>query len=163
MNLMLWIKISGPVASGIIKTTTWRWGFGIFAILIPTLSLPLLISLYINKRKGAKLRKAEGAYKPVNHLQNFLQLDPLGLLLLAAGLSLLLIPISLASSNTNSWKTSHTIAELVVGGVCLIALPIWETKWARWPVFPKTIFKSRTVIFGLLGAALPLSTFHDNV
>ncbi|CAK7221407.1 hypothetical protein SBRCBS47491_004520 [Sporothrix bragantina] len=141
--------IAGPVASGIIKST-WRWGFGMFAIMIPALSLPLLVSLYVNKRKGTQLRKAEGTYVPVNHLQNFLQLDPLGLLLLAAGLSLLLIPISLASSNTNTWKTGHTIAELVVGGVCLMALPLWEMKWARWPVFPKTIFNNRTVVFGLL-------------
>lgn len=141
--------IAGPVASGIIKIT-WRWGFGIFAIIVPTLALPLLVSLYINKRKGTKLRKAEGTYKPKNHLQNFIQLDPLGLLLLAAGLSLLLIPISLASSNKNTWKAGHTIAELVVGGVCLIALAVWETKWARWPIFPNTIFKSRTVVFGLL-------------
>ncbi|KAL1895507.1 hypothetical protein Sste5346_005316 [Sporothrix stenoceras] len=140
--------IAGPVASGIISTS-WRWGFGMFAIMIPVLSLPLLVSLYINKRRGAKLRKAEGTFTPVNHLQNFLQLDPIGLLLMAAGLSLLLIPISLASSNTHTWKTSHTIAELVVGGVCLILLPIWELKFARWPVFPPSIFQSRTVIFGL--------------
>ncbi|CAK7205700.1 hypothetical protein SEUCBS139899_008479 [Sporothrix eucalyptigena] len=141
--------IAGPVAAGILKST-WRWGFGMFAVMIPALSLPLLMSLYINKRKGTQLRKAEGTYVPVNHVQNFLQLDPLGLLLLAAGLSLLLIPISLASSNTSTWKEGHTIAELVVGGVCLLALPLWETKFARWPVFPKTIFNNRTVVFGLL-------------
>ncbi|CAK7230986.1 hypothetical protein SEUCBS140593_007773 [Sporothrix eucalyptigena] len=90
--------IAGPVATGILKSM-WRWGFGIFAIMIPSLSVPLLVSLYINKRKGARLRKAE---------------------------------------------------ELVAGGVCLIALPIWETKWACYPVFPKTIFNNRTVVFGLM-------------
>ncbi|CAK7200120.1 hypothetical protein SEUCBS139899_002810 [Sporothrix eucalyptigena] len=91
-------QIAGPVATGILKSM-WRWGFGIFAIMIPSLSVPLLVSLYINKRKGARLRKAE---------------------------------------------------ELVAGGVCLIALPIWETKWACYPVFPKTIFNNRTVVFGLM-------------
>lgn len=113
--------------------------------------MPLLVSLYINKRKGAKLRKAEGSYRLPNHFQNFLQLDPVGLVLLAAGLSLILIPISLASSNTRTWKSAHTIAELVVGGVCLIALAVWETKWARWPILPVALLKNRTVIFGLAG------------
>ncbi|EED23034.1 siderophore iron transporter, putative [Talaromyces stipitatus ATCC 10500] len=140
--------IAGPVASGIIKIT-WRWGFGIFAIIIPTIAIPLLASLYINKRKGKKLRKAEGTYQRLNHLQNFLQLDPVGLGLLAAGLSLILIPISLASSNTNTWKSAHTIADLIVGAVCLVALAVWETKWAQWPILPISLLTSRTVIFGL--------------
>lgn len=113
--------------------------------------MPLLVSLYINKRKGAKLRKAEGSYQLPNHFQNFLQLDPVGLVLLAAGLSLILIPVSLASSNTRTWKSAHTIAELVVGGVCLIALAVWETKWARWPILPMALLRNRTVIFGLAG------------
>ncbi|KAH8698608.1 putative siderophore iron transporter [Talaromyces proteolyticus] len=118
---------------------------------IPVISLPILASLYHNKRKGTMLRKEEGTYKPRNHVQNFLQLDPLGLILFGAGLALVLIPISLAPSNENNWKTTHTIVELVIGSVCLIALVIWETKWARWPILSMKVLKNRTVIFGLIG------------
>lgn len=114
-------------------------------------ALPLLACLYYNKRKGTQLRKAEGTLRPVNHAQNFIQLDPIGLILLAAGLSLVLIPISLAYSDTRTWKAAYTIVELVVGGVCLVALIIWEVKWARFPILPMSIINSRTVIFGLIG------------
>lgn len=75
----------------------------------------------------------------------------MGLILFAAGLALVLIPISLAHSDTSTWKSAHTIVELVIGVVCLVALGFWESRWARWPILPMSLLKSHTVIFGLIG------------
>lgn len=77
----------------------------------------------------------------------------MGLILFAAGLSLLLVPITLAETSSHTWKSTHIIVMLVIGFVSLIVFVIWETKWAPWPILSMRLFKSRTVIFGLAGTA----------
>ncbi|KKK21304.1 hypothetical protein AOCH_000541 [Aspergillus ochraceoroseus] len=139
---------AAPFATSILKRS-WRWGFGVFAILVPVVSAPLLASLYHNKRKASKERKAQGTYERRNHLKSIERLDPVGLVLFAAGLSLLLVPITLAATATNSWKTAHIIVMLVVGFVSLVAFVVWEIKWAKYPLLSMSLFKRRSVIFGI--------------
>ncbi|CAL5872084.1 uncharacterized protein PFLUO_LOCUS6341 [Penicillium psychrofluorescens] len=151
--------ITGPFASSVLKIS-WRWGFGIFAILIPIIGSPLLASLYYNKRKATKQRKAEGTYKRRNHLKNIVRLDPLGLILFAGGLSLILVPITLASSSSSTWKTTHIIVMLVIGAVSLVAFVVWEIMWAPWPTLSMRLFKSRTVIFGLAASLIDYTALY---
>ncbi|KAJ5833415.1 hypothetical protein N7474_001726 [Penicillium riverlandense] len=151
--------ITGPFASSVLKIS-WRWGFGIFAILIPIVGSPLLASLYYNKRKATKQRKAEGTYKRSNHLRNIVRLDPVGLILFAAGLSLILVPITLAASSSSTWKTTHIIVMLVIGAVSLVAFVVWEIMWAPWPILSMRLFKSRTVIFGLAASLIDYTALY---
>lgn len=110
--------------------------------------MPLLGTLWWNQRKSRKLRKANGAYQKLDHWLIVQQLDPIGFLFFAGGLSLVLLPLSLAASTTAAWKTPHIIVMIVVGVVTLIVFVVWEVKYAKWPILPMDLFVNRTVIFG---------------
>ena len=45
---------AGSKASEHFAETNWRWGFGIFAIVLPFVAMPLLATLQYNKHKAAK-------------------------------------------------------------------------------------------------------------
>jgi hypothetical protein len=110
----------------------------------------MLGSLYYSKIKANRQRKAEGTYKRKNYLRNFLRLDPVGLILFA-GLSLLLVPFTLAASSSDRWGATHIIVMLVIGPVSLVAFVVWEIWGAKWPLLPLHLLKTRTVIFGVIG------------
>lgn len=46
--------VSGNIAQSVLETTTWRWGVGMWAIIYPVLSMPLVISLVVAARRAAK-------------------------------------------------------------------------------------------------------------
>lgn len=46
--------VSGNIAQSVLETTTWRWGVGMWAIIYPALSMPLIISLLVAARRAAK-------------------------------------------------------------------------------------------------------------
>ncbi|KAJ5547927.1 hypothetical protein N7513_005161 [Penicillium frequentans] len=151
--------IAGPFAASVLKIS-WRWGFGIFAILIPIIGIPLALALFHSKRKATKQQKSQGTYKPRNHLANIKKLDLIGLILFAAGLSLLLVPITLAARTANTWKAGHIIAMIVIGCVCLIAFVVWEIMWAPWPMMSMRLLKSRTVIFGIAASLIDYTALY---
>lgn len=79
------------------------------------------------------------------------QLDPVGLVLFAAGLALILVPITISQTATNTWKSPHIIAMLVVGGVCAISFVIYELKWAKYPMLAPALLQNYTVNVALIG------------
>ncbi|KAJ5925244.1 hypothetical protein N7454_007883 [Penicillium verhagenii] len=151
--------ITAPFAASVLKVS-WRWGFGIFAILVPVVGTPLVLSLFHSKRKAKRQQKSQGTYKHRNHIANIKRLDPIGLILFAAGLSLLLVPMTLAARTTNTWKAPHIIVMLVIGFVSLVAFILWEIKWAPWPILSMRLFKSRTVIFGLAASLIDYTALY---
>lgn len=46
--------VSGSVAQSVLDTTTWRWGVGMWAIIYPVSSMPLIISLLVAARRARK-------------------------------------------------------------------------------------------------------------
>jgi len=46
----------------------------------------------------------------------------MGIVILSAGLTLLLIPLTLAAAATDKWKNGSLIAMLVIGGICLVRI-----------------------------------------
>ncbi|KAL2794921.1 major facilitator superfamily domain-containing protein [Aspergillus keveii] len=150
---------SGPFATSMLNHS-WRWGFGVFAILIPVVAIPMLGSLYYSKIKANRQRKAEGTYKRKNYLRNFLRLDPVGLILFAAGLSLLLVPFTLAASSSDRWGATHIIVMLVIGPVSLVAFVVWEIWGAKWPLLPLHLLKTRTVILGVIASIIDYTALY---
>lgn len=139
--------ISGNVASAIITNSTWRWGIGMFAIMVPVLSLPIIISLLMNQQRARKSRKMK---RPLPSIRMILvELDVIGLLLVVAGLSLLLIPLTLASSTTSKWHNGSIIAMIVLGGVLCFVFVIWES-FASHPLLPLHLIKDRSIVGGLI-------------
>lgn len=123
-----------------------------YAIIVPACAVPLLISLGYHQHKASKAGVISSRDKNSSLLKNpvalFRQLDLLGLLLFTAGLTLVLLPMTLAARFPDKWGSSHIIAMLVVGIVCLIAFPIWEVKFAKTPILSLELLKDRTVLGG---------------
>ena len=128
--------ISGPLLGGVIVDTSWlgwRWCFYVgvpFAaaaliVLQKTLHLPTL------RREGAKV-------------------DYLGAALIVAGVSLLLIWVSLAGSQF-AWASGQTAA-MVAGGVVLLALAVLVELRVKEPIIPLGLFRHRTITLATIAS-----------
>jgi MFS family permease len=98
----LWTVWAGPeVGNSIIKDATWRWGYGIWAIVLPVCFIPLAVSLWMNQKKAKRLGYAfpspfrgHTLFQVGKNL--WLDLDLFGLLLLATAISLILLPLTVS-------------------------------------------------------------------
>lgn len=169
----LWTTWAGPeVGQAILRVATWRWGYAIWAIILPVCFIPLAVSLFMNQRRAKQL----GIEVPspfhgrtiVQNLKNlWVDLDTFGLLLFAAAISLILLPLTLAPNANKKWKNSSMIAMFVIGGVCLLGFPFWERskRLAPHAFFPPSLFRNRTIMAGTLIAFFYFSKYlsHLNV
>jgi hypothetical protein len=165
----LWTVWAGsPIAQRILPD--WRWGYGIWAIVLPTCSIPLLLSLFLNQRKAKKMGilppspyRGKSAFQVAKSL--WFDLDLFGLLLLATAISLILLPLTLAPRAKGGWTNGSMIAMLVIGGVCLLVFPFWERskKLAPKAFFPKALFQNRTVLAGLAIGFFYFSKFTNSL
>lgn len=80
-------------------------------------------------------------------------LQVLGVTVLAAGLSLFLLPFSLAEAAPNGWSTPYIIAMLVLGFILLLAFGPVEKYVARKPFLPWRLLKERTLLATCMLAA----------
>ena len=152
----LWTTWAGPpIAQNLLTYSTWRWGYGLWAIVLPVAFLPLGLSLALNLRRAKKQGilpprpwQDLGAFSVVKNL--WFELDVMGLLLLAAGISLLLLPLTLAPRASGGWQNPSMIAMLVIGCVCLVAFPFWEASpiLAPMPFLSMPMLKRRNVSIG---------------
>ncbi|WP_219812724.1 MDR family MFS transporter [Rathayibacter rathayi] len=118
--------VGGPLLGGVVTDAFgWRWNFFI--------ALPVAIVAIILLQMTLRLPA---------HPQRKVRIDYLGAVLIAGGVSLLLIWVSLAGKNFDwaSWETA-----LMVGGavVLLIAAVITELTVAE-PIIPMGMFRNRT-------------------
>jgi MFS family permease len=149
------VWIGSIIGNDILKTTTWRWGYGIWCIILPVMFLPLALTLFLNNRKAKKLGlTAPSQWKGISFLQIlktlWSELDMSGIVLLSGAFALILIPLTIASKAKNGWASRNIIAMLVIGVVCLIAFPFWGSvkKLAPRPLIPLHLLKSRTFLAG---------------
>ncbi|KAM0754821.1 MFS general substrate transporter [Meredithblackwellia eburnea MCA 4105] len=156
--------VSGNVASATLATTTWRWGIAMWAIIYPIVTITMLGPLFYASWKAKRNGSLVAVSSPFRTLgfkgmaeYLFWELDVVGSILLAATLSLILLPFTLAGGFATKWKSAHIIAMLVIGFV--VALPaflFWESKVAKNPCVPLHLLRERTVI-GCLGIAALLN------
>jgi MFS family permease len=157
----------GPIiASMILASSTWRWGYAIWSFILPAAFLPLALSLFLNGRKAKKLglvvpkktTERQTIFQAAKKL--FFDLDVVGMLLLGGAFSLILIPLTLASKVEGGWTNGRLIAMIVLGVVCLVLFPIWESqpKLARHPLIPMHLLRSRTFCAGCAAGFFYFST-----
>ncbi|KFH43031.1 Siderophore iron transporter-like protein [Hapsidospora chrysogenum ATCC 11550] len=143
--------VSGNVTEAVLAATTWRWGYGMWCIIYPVCTLPLIISLVIVSRR-AKRRGLLDDYRSSFQvlgagnfaLELFWLLDMFGIVLLCAVFSLILVPLTIAGGITTKWASADIIAPLVVGILCIPAFILWELK-APHPLIPFRLMKDRSV------------------
>jgi hypothetical protein len=85
----------------------------------------------------------------VKHL--FQAVDMIGLLMLAASLSLTLIPLTLAASAPDQWEDAKILSMLSAGVALLLFFCYWELRQASNPLVPKLLLRNRTFWCGALG------------
>ncbi|OXG87858.1 siderophore-iron transporter Str3 [Cryptococcus neoformans Gb118] len=158
--------INGYSANG------WRWGYGMFCILLPVCMSPALIVLLIGdhraKRLGAlslaassKARREQlaltGQHEAVKEDETagmntwgklrfyWTRLNVFGFLLMGFAFALLLTPMTLYTTAEGGYKNPSLIAMLVIGGVLFICWCIWDGFFAPYPFMPKRVL-NRTFI-----------------
>src|SRR6478609_575948 len=128
--------VSGPLIGGLIVDSAWGWR-GCFFV-----GLPVAVAAFVLLQKTLHL--------PVVKRQ--VSIDYLGATLIVAGVSILLVWVSLAGSQFD-W-ISTTTAALVGLGVLVIAAAVYvEAKVAVEPIIPLRLFRDRTTALAT-GASL---------
>jgi len=152
---LITVWIGSLIGNDILKTTTWRWGYAIWCIILPVMFMPLALSLFLNNRKAKKLGlttesqfKGMSPWQITKHL--WFELDLGGILLLSAAFALILISLTIASRQASGWASGKIIAMLVIGIICFIVFPFWENikKLAPHPLIPMHLLRSRTFSAG---------------
>jgi EmrB/QacA subfamily drug resistance transporter len=142
----------GPVVGGaVVEGLDWHW---IFWLNVPVgvVAMVLAASVLGESRGGAR------------------RLDPLGLLLSAAGM--LLVIWGVVDGPDRGWTSARVLSMLAGGGVLLLAFLAWQAR-NRTPMLPLTLFRSRgfslvnvvTLTFsaGTFGAVFLLAQFFQVV
>jgi len=133
-----------------------------FGIIFPVIAIPLFITLISAEVRAKRSGALANLPSPVKSLMSahlwtdfFWQIDLIGLLLIAAIFSFILVPLTLAGGNGSQWSTPNIIVPLVIGVVvCIPAFVVWEMKFARHPVMPFRILRDRQVVAALCVALL---------
>lgn len=68
----------------------------------------------------------------------FWQLDVVGIILLIAVFTLILVPFTIAGGASEQWSKPKVIATLIIGIFC-IPVWIWWEKRAKYPMVPFTV------------------------
>ncbi|KAJ5382948.1 Major facilitator superfamily domain general substrate transporter [Penicillium concentricum] len=143
--------IGGPISQSVLEGPGWRWGFGIFTICVPIVVAPLCILFFWNQTKAKKMGLLAPSRGPLTLSavkQYCIEVDLIGIILLAGGMALFLLPFSLWSYQKDQWRSAMIICMIVFGGLLLIAFAIYERFWAPVTFIPFNLLMDRTVFFG---------------
>lgn len=146
---------AGPkAAEEFLDHVSWQWGFGAFCIIVPAVCAPLFFILKINQKKAEKkdILPKQRSNDPIGKQiwDGILDFDIPGVFLFAAGLTIFLLPFTLATHAPNGWASDYIIAMIVVGFVLLCAFVVYELWFARTPFLNHRFLTDRTVIAACL-------------
>ena len=157
IGLLFWPYLITPWVSAYIVDSVvaprgigWRWGIGMFAILMPFCASFIITTLLYYQHRAAKMHLVPAPRQRMTVYEFCSQIDLGGIVLLVAGLALLLIPLTLAATSPHQWRTPYLDALIALGGLLLIALPLYEAYVAVNPVVPLYYFKNRTIVLCLV-------------
>ncbi|KAH7108097.1 drug:h+ antiporter [Auriculariales sp. MPI-PUGE-AT-0066] len=159
------------------STVGWRWGYGMFAIIIPITSAPIILTLLWGQHRAKKLGLLANDYRgtgetavvaehvPIGRrIFNFvIDVDLAGLILFGFGWGLILIPLTMARTEGKSWSSGDIIAMLTLGPIILIGFVFYEAKLAPKPLFPLNFFSNRTVMAAALIGFFDFISFYLQV
>lgn len=150
-------SVLGPTFSG------WRWGYGMFAILVPVALAPLIVTLFWAEHAAYKRGYLEHERStPISEKikRGVTDTDVFGLLLLSAGVALLLLPLTLANNAKGRWHNPSMIAMIVLGPIFLIAFAIYEWKFSPKPLAPGRFLRNPSVVIASLIGFFDFVSFY---
>lgn len=125
-----------------------------FPVTAPT----LLASLFIFRRRTSSGREAGPVARARQTLTSLLHEDLIGIFLLAAGISLFLLPIPLKQGGVSEYTSAQLIMPTIIGFLVIVAFIVWEVRFAKLPLLPLEVLTNRTMISALGGKnPLPLT------
>ncbi|OTB15875.1 hypothetical protein K445DRAFT_22194 [Daldinia sp. EC12] len=154
----------GPTVDRILSDLGYRWGFGIWCIIIPVFCAPVLFLMFRfdkkAKRAGLIKRPEHGGgltERVVFYLKEF---DVVGLLILAVGLSFLLLSLSIYSYQERGWGSPLIICFLVFSPLLIASFILYEMYLAPVTFLSWELLKDRTVVWtNIMAATLYTSEF----
>lgn len=148
---------TGPAAARILKTIGFRWGFGVFAIVMPVASAPLLILMWrlqaeANRRGLVPAKPSHGTLGQtlIYYAKEF---DVAGLLILTTGLSLFFLSFSIYSYQSAGFASPLIICFIVFGVALVVTFVLYEKFVAPTKFIPFELLEDRTVFFTFIMAA----------
>ncbi|KAL4894902.1 putative transporter [Aspergillus ambiguus] len=136
--------ISAFIVESVINGIGWRWGIGMFAIVMPFGASGIIITLLVfqqrAKRSGLILTER------LSLVTFCSRIDLGGILLLSGGFALLLIPITMAAITPSRWDTAWVDILIALGAVVLLSMYPYERYIARHPVVPVRYFRTLSVV-----------------
>lgn len=148
----------------ILLNSSWRWGYGMWAIVLPATAIPTVIMMIWMSRRAKrmgliaeKVSLFHGAKSgPVNKAKHVAsKLDLFGTLLLAGGLAMTLIPITIAGrNNTDEWRNPSSIALIIIGVLTVAAFLVWDGKYASNPIIPYSTIREGNVIIACVSVVI---------
>ncbi|HWV50031.1 MAG TPA: DHA2 family efflux MFS transporter permease subunit [Microbacterium sp.] len=138
--------IGGPLLGGLL-TDAWGWRSNFFVGVPFAIIALILLQFTLHLPKPAKAK---------------VSIDYLGIVLLAVGVSTLLIWVSMGGSQFE-WESATSIALIVGAGVALAAFIAVEF-FVKEPIVPMSLFRNRTFTLSVLASiAIGVSMFATSV
>ncbi|KAI0819605.1 drug:h+ antiporter [Trametes gibbosa] len=149
--------VGSNLSNFFLEHLNWRWGYAMFAILVPMALSPLIITLYWGERKAKKLGFvhaptrseliAQANASVLKRVWLFAeQLDLVGLILLGGAIALILLPMTLAQRAKGQWSSPSMVLMLVAGWIMLPLFALWDGRYAKRPVIARRFLTNRTVV-----------------
>lgn len=156
------------VQDAFLEHSTWRWGYGCFAIILAASCFPLGgIMFYLDrvaKKRGQKkiyqiladIPKDAKWYQKAYQIF-VIELDLPGGILLLCGFALFFVPFTVTGkSSSYKWHEPKLIVMLVLGFCIFCGFLVWNSRFAKKPFVPTQALKSRTVVIIVVLVALDL-------
>ncbi|GKZ20201.1 siderochrome iron transporter 2 [Aspergillus brasiliensis] len=156
---------TGPLAGeSFLKVATWRWAYGVFAIVMPVAFAPLVVLLKYYQRKAESmglLKREDSGRTTMQSIVHYIhEFDLIGACLLMAAWVLLLLPFSLQQYGRAQYKSAKFIAMVVVGFVLLFVFAAWEKWFTRKHFVRYELLRQRTVLGACIMSAVSYFSFY---
>ncbi|KAG0260008.1 hypothetical protein BGZ95_004541 [Linnemannia exigua] len=148
INVFIAGVLVDPLTDG--PGTNWRNVYVIIGSTALVGFIILLIPLWHYQKKGERLIADQGRRMETRSIKwLFSEFDAVGALLITLALSLTLLPIILARSYEDNWKSPKILGMFFSGVLSSVLLVVWEVKFSTKPIMPMRIWYNRTS-FGAL-------------